>query len=76
MRILSLLGQEFDKEQNTLRVDLELVEGIWRLMGKVNPQDHPPGFPKVFGKVPQQRLLKEGGSPGTGGEILTGEIVC
>ncbi|RMB94481.1 hypothetical protein DUI87_29292 [Hirundo rustica rustica] len=30
--------KEFGKEQNTLRVDLELVEGIQRLMGKVNPQ--------------------------------------
>ncbi|XP_059714040.1 signal peptidase complex catalytic subunit SEC11A isoform X1 [Haemorhous mexicanus] len=26
--------KELGKEQNTLRVDLELVEGVWRLMGK------------------------------------------
>ena len=29
-------------------------------------------FPKVFGKVPQQRLLKKGSRPGTGDEVLTG----
>lgn len=29
-------------------------------------------FPKVFGKVPQQRLLKKGIGPGIGGEVLTG----
>lgn len=52
---------------------LKEVGGLWQGEStEIIPLD----FPKVFGKVPQQRLLKEGSSLGTGGEILTGEIVC